>query len=336
MKTNIGIIGIGTYIPKGRVTAKEISDYTKGRWSEDAVISKLGVIEKPRPTDEEGSMFMGVEAAKEALIDAKLDAKDLDLIIWFGEEWKEYPLATAALFVQGKLGATNAWGYDMQNRCASFLTALKIAKDQMIADDSLNTVMIVGGYRNIDLIDYMDPNMSFIYDVSAGAGACILKKGHNRNIILETHHIADGTLAETCVVEIGGQKNLVNKDNLVEAFKFRMLDPILMKNRLGEVSLPNWYKCIDVSLEKSGFSRNDIGYLGILHMKRSAHEAILDELNLTEKNTTYLEHYGHVGQIDPILSYQLGLKNKKIKPGTVVCLLAAGLGYIWSSTIIKC
>lgn len=106
-------------------------------------------------------------------------------------------------------------------------------------------------------------------------------------------------------------KNLVNKDNLVEAFKFRMLDPILMKNRLGEVSLPNWYKCIDVSLEKSGFSRDDIGYLGILHMKRSAHEAILNELNLTEKNTTYLEHYGHVGQIDPILSYQLGLKTKK-------------------------
>ena len=52
--------------------------------------------------------------------------------------------------------------------------SLKIAKDQMIADDSLNTVMIVGGYRNIDLIDYMDPNMSFIYDVSPVV--CILKR----------------------------------------------------------------------------------------------------------------------------------------------------------------
>lgn len=336
MMENVGILGFGVYIPKGRLSAKDISLKTGETWSEDAVKNKLGVIEKPNPTDKEQSMYMAVEAARDCINQLKFDPLKIDMIIYFGEEWKEYPLSTSALFVQGKIGAKNAWGVDIQNRCSTFLTALKMAKDTIKADESVNTVLVVGGYRNIDLIDYKDNNMSFIYDVSAGAGACLVQGGMDRNLILGACHICDGDLAETCVVEVGGTQNKITKDNIDEAFKFRMLDPVLMKTRLGEESLPNWYKCIDRALERSGkLTRKDIGYLSILHMKRSAHQDIVRELNLTEQQTTYLENYGHVGQIDPCLSIVLGLKSGKIKDGTNICLLAAGLGYIWASLIIK-
>lgn len=334
MNKKVGILGLGVYIPKGRLTAKDISEKTGGTWSEDAVATKLGVIEKPNPTDEEMSMWMAVEAAKDCLNKTGFDPLKIDAIIYFGEEWKEYPLATSALYVQGKIGAKNAWGVDIQNRCATFLTALKMAKDTIVADDSVNTVLVVGGYRNIDLIDYKDNNMSFIYDVSAGAGAALVQGGMDYNLILGAHHICDGDLAETCVVEVGGQKNKLTKDNLDVSYKFRMLDPILMKTRLGEVSLPNWYKCIDTALDRSGMTRKDIGYLSILHMKKSAHRDIVKELELNDDQTTYLDHFGHVGQIDPCLSIVLGLENGKIKDGTNICCLAAGLGYIWASLII--
>lgn len=81
-----------------------------------------------------------------------------------------------------------------------------------------------------------------------------------------------------------------------------------MKGLLNSVSMPNWMNCIDQALRKSGMTRKDIGYLDILHIKRSGHDGMLKELGLTEEQTIYLENYGHVGQIDQILSLKLALE----------------------------
>ena len=108
-----------------------------------------------------------------------------------------------------------------------------------------------------------------------------------------------------------------------------------MKERLNEVSMNNWFTCIDESLRKSSLTREDLDYLGILHIKRSGHNAMLQELGLTEKQTIYLEEYGHIGQIDQILSLHLAEKQGKITSGDHVCLLAAGIGYVWASSIVR-
>jgi 3-oxoacyl-[acyl-carrier-protein] synthase III len=147
---NVGILGTGIYIPKNRMTAKEISEATKGLWTEQAIIEKLGIIEKPIPSKEDGTQEMGVKAALDALQRTGLDPKEIDLILCIGEEWKEYPLTTSGIYIQEKIRAENAWAIDVQQRCCSTVSAMKIAKDMMIADDEINTVMIVGGYRNGD------------------------------------------------------------------------------------------------------------------------------------------------------------------------------------------
>jgi 3-oxoacyl-[acyl-carrier-protein] synthase-3 len=113
------------------------------------------------------------------------------------------------------------------------------------------------------------------------------------------------------------------------------MEPTFMKNRLNEVSMKNWFTCIDESLRKSKLSRKDINYLAILHIKRSGHEFMLNELNLTDNQTNYLEDYGHIGQIDQILSLYLGIKSGQIKPNDNVCMIAAGIGYVWASTIVR-
>ena len=82
-------------------------------------------------------------------------------------------------------------------------------------------------------------------------------------------------------------------------------------------------------------TRKDIDYLDVLHMKRSGHYAMLKELGLEEHQSIYLENYGHVGQIDQILSLELALKEGKVKDGSVVCMIAAGIGYAWAANIIK-
>ena len=275
-------------------------------------------------------------AALEAVKDAKIDPKEIDVILCFGEEWKEYPLTTSALYIQDRIGAVNAWGVDVQNRCCTSVTALKMAKDMMVADEDIKTVLVAGGYRNGDFVDYTDKNMSMMYNLSAGGGAIILRKGMTKNLLLGTGLISDGSLARTAGVEIGGTVNPITPENVKEAAKsLRLMDPERMKNRLNEVSNANWYKCIDRALEKSHLTRSDIDFLDILHIKRSGHLGMLKDLGLTEDQTVYLEDYGHMGQVDQILSLALGLKQGKIKDGSVVCMIAAGIGYVWAANIIR-
>ena len=336
MSTNIGVLGLGIYLPKTIMTAKEIAIQTQGVWSEEAIIEKLGIVQKTIASKEDGTQEMGALASLEAIKDAGIEAKEIDVILCFGEEWKEYPLTTSALYIQDRIGATNAWGVDVQNRCCTSVTALKMAKDMMIADEEINTVLVCGGYRNGDFVDYTDKNMSMMYNLGAGGGAIILRKGMTKNLLLGTHLISDGSLARTAGVEIGGTEHPFTPGTVEEGYKsLRLLDPEKMKTRLNEVSSKNWMTCIDKALEKSNLSRNDIGYLDILHIKRSGHLAMLNDLSLTPEQTIYLENYGHIGQVDQILSLSLALKEGKVKDGTIVCMLAAGIGYVWAANLIR-
>lgn len=334
---NVGIVGIGVYLPETTMSAKEIADKTNGVWTEENIIEKLGIKKKYIAGENDGTQEMGALAALDLLEKTGVDPLDIDVILDMGEEWKEYPLTTSALYVQDRIGAWNAWGIDVQNRCCTSVTAMKMAKDMLIADDDIHNVLIVGGYRNGDFVDYTDRNMSMMYNLSAGGGAILLRKNHNENLLLGTGLISDGSLSRTAGVEIGGTVNPITKDNVNEAYKsLRLMEADKMKARLNEVSHGNWIKCIDMALERSGnLTQADIDYLNILHIKRSGHLGMLKDLGLNEDQTVYLEDYGHLGQIDQILSLKLGLEANKIKDGSIVCVIAAGIGYVWAADIIQ-
>jgi len=335
LEKSVGIAGIGTYIPQNFMTAGEISAATGGVWSEDAVKAKLGIAKKPVALHE-GTQEMGCLAAKACIDNAEICPKEIDVILCMGEEYKEYPLTTSALYIQDKIGAVNAWGIDVQNRCCTTISAIKMAKDMLMSDDEIDTILIAGGYRNGDFIDYTDNNVSFMYNLAAGGGAILLRKGLGKNLVLGSHIIADASLSRTAGVEIGGQVNPVTLENVEEAKKsLRLMDAETMKNRLNEVSMSNWHKCIDLAFKKSQIPKEQIDYLSILHIKRSGHEAILKDLGLTPEQSIYLEDYGHLGQIDQILSLELALKEGKVKDGSTICMLSAGIGYVWAASVIK-
>ena len=336
MEHNIGIVGTGIYIPEKRLSARDISEATQGIWTEDAIIEKLGIRQIMVPGPEDGTQEMGVRAALDCLKNTGVDAKDIDLILCVGEEWKEYPLTTSGIYIQGQIGAVNAWAIDIQQRCGTTVAGMKIAKDMMIADPDIQTVMIVGGYRNGDFIDFSDPQVSFMYNLSAGAGAMIMRKNHGRNLLLGTHILTDGSLARDVGVEIGGTVHPVTCQNSDQAYKsLRVFDARHMKDRLNEVSMDNWMHCINKAFEKSGIARTELGYLACLHFKRSMYEHMVHELGLEMNQTVYLENYGHLGQIDQILSLHLGLLEGKIRDGTVLSMIAAGIGYSWGANVIK-
>lgn len=336
MRKHVGIMGFGMYLPATTLSAKDVSDLTGGCWSEEAVIGKLGFEKKTIAGEKDGTQEMGYLAALDCLKNTEVDPMEIDAIICIGEEWKEYPLTTSAIYIQEKIGAYRAIGFDIAQRCCTEITALKIAKDMMLSDENINTILVCGGYRNGDFIDYKNNRVSFMFNLAAGGGAVMLRKNYGRNELLETSIITDGSFARDVGVIYGGTENPINGENLENAYKaLDVMDVEGMKARLNEKSTPNFLKVIRDSLKKSGYSEKDIDYLAMIHFKYSAHKYILNELGVPESKSIYLKDYGHLGQLDQILSMKLALEEGKIKDGDIVVTVGAGIGYAWAANTIK-
>lgn len=330
----IGIVSIGLYLPDEYMTGKEIAEIAG--IPTHIVEEKMGIKKKHVPGNNDHTCEMGILAAKQAIERAGIDPLEIDVVIYIGEEHKEYPLWTAAIKLQEEVGALNAWAFDVALRCGTTVMALKVAKSLMMADSTVKTVLLAGGYRNVDFIDYQNPRTRFMFNLGAGGGAILLKKDHNENGLLETEIVTDGSFSEDVVVVSGGTKHPITKEAIEQRLnKLDVLDPEGMKQRLEQKSMVNFIKVIRESVRKSGFKEADISYIAMLHMKKSAHEYVLKELGLSPKQSIYLEDYGHIGQIDQILSLELALKEGRIKNGDLVVFVSAGIGYAWGATAIK-
>ncbi len=331
---HVGIVGIGSYIPRQRISAAELSAATGV--PEDVIALKFGVKSKPVAGPEDTTAAMGVKAARAALKQAGIEGKDLDLVLWCGAQHKDYQCWLAGLYVANELGAQGAWSFDMEAMCGSMMAALDVAKALMLTREDLNTVLLVSGYRNNDLIDLAEPSTRFMMDIGSGGSALVLRKNAGKNAVLGSAFRGDGSLSVDCVVPTLGTKAWPPLPGDEAKAHFMVADEAAFKAKLGERTLPNFYAVIDQSLKLSGgLARRDIGYLAILHFKRSAHDAILAELGLDEKQTVYLDEYGHLGQNDQLLSIELGLSQGKIKEGDVIVLVGAGLGFVWASSVVR-
>jgi 3-oxoacyl-[acyl-carrier-protein] synthase-3 len=118
-------------------------------------------------------------------------------------------------------------------------------------------------------------------------------------------------------------------------YRFDVPDPEGMKDRLDARSMQNFLAVVDEALAESGHRRSDIGYLNILHMKRSAHDFVLRELGLREEQSFYLSDHGHLGQQDQALSLLKGLESGRLRDGMLMVMVAAGIGYAWSASAVR-
>lgn len=330
----IGIVSTGLYLPKDYITGKEIAE--KACIPAHVVEEKMGIKKKYVPGPDDHTCEMGIIAAKQAIQKAGIHPMEIDVVIYIGEEHKEYPLWTAGIKLQEAVGALNAWAFDVALRCGTTVMALKVAKSLMIADSTIQTVLLAGGYRNGDFIDYQNPRTRFMFNLGAGGGAILLKKDLHENILLETELLTDGSFSEDVVVVSGGTKNPITKEAIDQRLNMLdVLDPEGMKQRLEQKSMANFLNVIRESVRKSGYKEEDISFIAMLHMKKSAHEYVLKELGLSHQQSIYLEDYGHIGQIDQILSLELAVKEGKVKEGDIVVLVSAGIGYAWGASTIK-
>ena len=328
----IGVRGIGTYVPSTFMNAAEISAATG--IPEDIIALKFGVVQKPIAGPSDTPSAMGIAAARRALVNAGIDAESIDLVIWDGGQHKDYPCWLAGLKVAHEIGADRAWSFDMEAMCGSTMVAFSVARGMMLADKRLKRVLVVSGYRNNDLIDLSVPETRFMLDIGAAGSAAVLEAGYGRNTIRGYAFKGDGSFSEDCVVPVLGAKKWPPAPEDSTRMHFVVSNEESFKQKLNDRTLPNFYEVIRESLRESGLTERDIDYLAILHFKRSAHDAVLAELGLTPDQTTYLDHYGHLGQNDQLLSIELGLQSGKIREGSNIVMVGAGLGFVWASAVV--
>ena len=338
---SVGIVSVGSYSPETVMTAAEIAEASG--LPEWVVRDKLGIEQKHVAGPDDHPNEMGIKAARDCLDQADIDPLEIDLVLNTTEEWREYLLWTSGVHMAYELGAHNAWAMDIHARCATTVGALKMAKNMMLADPEINTVLIAGGYRISDFIDFTNLRTTFLFNIGSGGGAMLLRKDHPRNHVLGSHLIMDGSMSKHVIVPASGTVAFpTDKAREEGLFYFDLVEPEAMKSRLNEVSMDNWLECVDQALRKSGakptgqpYSRDDIDFLNMVLIKPSGHREMLERLGLAEEQSVYLGHIGHTGEQDAMFGIKEGLRQGRLKDGDLMVIVAAGVGYVWAATAVQ-
>jgi 3-oxoacyl-[acyl-carrier-protein] synthase III len=326
-----GVTGIGTYVPAGRMSAEQLATITGIPAA--IVRDKLGIHGRVLPTHDDQPTAMAVRAARVALERAGRSPGDVDVVICITEEYKEYPLWTAGIKLAHDLGAHRAYAFDVGQKCGTSVLALKLARDQLAADPAVDVVLIAGGYRNGDLIDLRDPDVRFMYNLGAGGGAIVVERGRG-HAIGPAHILTDGRFSLDVLVPVGGTMTPVTAENAHD-YRLTVPDPAGMKARLEELSLANFVTVVREAVRKAGATMDEVAYLAMLHVKPSAHRHLLRTLGIEEARSVYLADYGHLGQVDQMLSLELAARAGLLRRGDLAVLVAAGVGYVWNAITLR-
>lgn len=329
---NIGIEATGVFFPKDVETAADLAGKTG--IPENVIIEKFGLYEKHVADDTMHASDLAIAAAKPIL--SKVDPLAIDVVIYFGSPHKDYHVWSSAPKIQYELGTKNAYAFEIMNVSSCFPIALKVAKDMLNSDKSIENILLVGGCKESQIIDYDNPRSRFMFNFADGGSAALVKRGARKGRILESAIITNGSFHEDVRIPAGGSKQFASYETVEKRQHYiDVIDPMSMKERLDLVSIPNFENVIRQALNKSGLTTKDIKVLLPLHTKRSMLKELLHSLHLVEEQVVYLDHYGHMSALDPCIGLHFANEQGKLQPGDIAVAVSAGTGYTWAATVIR-
>lgn len=327
--TRVGIDATATYLPERWMPASEIA--AASGIPEQVVVERFGLRGKHIAAVDEHVSDLSVAAGERALAAAELEAADVDVVVYFGSSWKEWPVWQAAPFIAHRLGCDNAWALELDYVSCGAPVAVRICRDLLAAEPELRTVLAVGACRESYLLDYANEQSRFMFNFGDGAVAAVISTDAAANEVLGSAAITDGSLSLHVKVPQGG-----SVEPAIDGRRFLDVDDLqAMKARLDDVSLENFVRVSRDAARRSGVALSDVGYLCGLHMKRSMHEGLLEALGVSADRAAYLDDTGHVSGADPLLALDRAARDRKLADGELVLLLAAGTGYTWAATLVR-
>lgn len=315
------IIGTGSYTPGVLITNEELGKRL-GQPISKNFEEKVGIRQRYITGPDESSADLGYKAALNALDNAGIRAKDLDLII-VASDTPEYISPPTSCVIQGRLEAFNAGVFDLNASCAGFVTALDVASRKIMADGSCKNVLVIGVYNMSKYVDWTDRNICTIF--ADGGGAVVMQAALEEGAgFLKSKLIADGTQYDFLGIYAGGTKypitreRLDNKEHLLQSLK--PLPP--------DRNLEKWPGLVREVIAGTDYKVEDIDLAFFTQINRSVIHQVMDRLGLArEKAPTIMEEYGYTGSACIPMALDITNRAGKISRGDLLVFVGSGVGY---------
>ncbi len=319
------ITAVGGYVPETKLTNFDLEKMvdTNDEW----IRSRTG-IEERRILKEpgKGSSDMAVPAIQEILIKKNMDASEIDCIIC-ATVTPDMVFPATANIIADKIGATNAWGYDLSAACSGFLFALSTGA-MYIESGRYKKVIVVGVDKMSAIIDYTDRATCIIF--GDGAGALLLEPSTDENGIKDSILRSDGSGRQYLHMKAGG------------SVKPATIETVLAKEHYAYQEGQAVFKfavkgMADVSaelLEKNNLTGDDIAWLVPHQANLRIIDATANRMGLPkEKVMINIQKYGNTTAAT--LPLCLWDWESKLKKGDNIVLAAFGGGFTWGATLVK-
>jgi 3-oxoacyl-[acyl-carrier-protein] synthase-3 len=324
------ILGTGHFLPPNVRTNDDIAKMgveTSDQW----IRERTGIQQRRIAPEGMVTSDMATRAAASALEMAKLDAKDVDMII-VGTVTPDMPMPATAVFVQQKLGIThNCPSFDLSAACAGFIYGLSIA-DKFVGSGAAKHVLVIGVELLSRVIDWEDRTTCVLFGDGAGAVLVGPNDTNSNRGILGTLVHSDGTLAESLMIPGGGSRTPQSKDVID-----RKENKVKMKGQdIFKAAVRNLYTASQGIVDQCGLENREVDWV----VPHQANMRIVDQVTQRadypkDKVLSNIDKVGNTSSASiPILLDQ-SVRSDLIKENHVVLMCALGAGISWGSALVR-
>lgn len=322
---NANITAVGKYLPKNILTNADLEKMvdTNDEW----IQSRTGIQERRIVDKGEASVEMSVNAIQKIIDSRNLDPTEIDAII-VGTVTPDMLFPSCAALIQHRIGATNAWGYDLSAACSGFIFALQ-SGSALIESGQCEKVIIVGVDTMSSILDYEDRNTCILF--GDGAGAVLIEPSTEYGVIDAIMRV-DGGGGDYLKMPAGGSLHRTSHETVDKKMHYIQQD--------GRTVYKFAVKGMaDVSSElatRNNLTNDDID----LFIPHQANKRIIDatakRLGLPdEKVLININKYANTTAGTIPIGIVEAVETNRLKKGDNLILASFGAGFTWGATYIK-
>jgi 3-oxoacyl-[acyl-carrier-protein] synthase-3 len=317
------ITAIGHYLPEYRLTNAELEKLvdTNNEW----ILERTGITER-RIMKEGATSDMAIAAVNELLERRGIKADEIDMLIC-ATVTPDHIFPATANIICDAIGATNAWGFDLEAACSGLLYSLVIGS-KFIETGTHKKVVVVGADKMSSIIDYQDRNTCVLF--GDGCGALLLEPNEDGLGIIDASLHSDGSGKKHLHMVAGGSRKppsietVTNREHYVYqegkyVFKFAV-------TKMADV-------CADI-MARNHLTSDDIAYLVPHQANKRIIDACAERMGVSEdKVMINIHRYGNTtGGTIPLCLWDW---KDKLKKGDNLILAAVGGGFTWGAIYVK-
>ena len=321
------IASLATYVPPRLLTNADLErmDDTTDEW----ILQRTGIRERHVVDPGVATSDLGREAAVKAIANAGLTPADIGLII-VGTVTPDMMFPSTACLIQHKIGAHNAWGFDLSAACSAFTYSLTTAS-QFVASGAHEHVLVVGADVMSSIIDYQDRATCVIF--GDGAGAVIVSAAQPGDPqILDFEHEIDGGGGGALCMPAGGSLRPASQETIDQRLHYVKQDG----QAVFKFAVRKTEEIARRLMERNGLTAADIDLFVSHQANRRIIQAAAEKLGVDpSKVIINIERFGNTTAATIPLALNDAITSGRLKKGQLVLLASVGAGFTVGAVLLR-